>query len=183
MTVPKTLPQQIEADRIVLRRITMADAAPFYEFVRDDDNVRYMFFQDEQRTEEGATGMVEWVVNAYDTDDPVCIFAIADKETGDYLGNLGAQTMEGTSDTEFFYALLPAYRGKGYVTEAVKTFLSYLFGEGLHTAVAIIVPENEASIRVVNRLQAIYIGEVEIHGNPGLRYEVTREIFERWGSS
>ena len=180
---PKSIPQQIVANRLMLRRLMMADADAFYEFVSVDENVRYMFFEDEQRTQDGSRGMVEWVVNAYDSEEPVCIFAIADKDTGVYLGNLGAQTMEGTSDTEVFYALLPQYRGQGYVTEAVKTFLGYLFGEGIHTAVAIIVPENAASIRVVERLDARFAGECEIHGQAGLRYEIDKTIVERWDSA
>ena len=126
MTLKKN-PEQIEAGRLVLRRIRLDDADPFYEFVSDDESAKYMFFEDEQRTKEGARGMVEWVANAYDTDEPTCILTIADKKTGDYMGNLGAQTMEGTTDTEFFYTLLPQYRGKGYVTEAVRTFLIFLF--------------------------------------------------------
>lgn len=179
---PKHLPRQIDGDRIVLRRFTMADAEPFYKFLRDDDNVRYMFFADEHRTRDGAFGLVEWVVNAYDTDNPACIFVIADKTTGDYIGHIGAQTMKDSTDTEIFYTLLPQHRGKGYMTEAVKTFLSYLFEEGIHTAVAIILPDNIASIRVVERLNAHCAGDFEIHGQPGLRYEIPREIFERWAS-
>lgn len=178
--IPKKLPTKIEADRVVLRRIRMDDAEPFYSFV-SDESARYMFFTDEQRTQEGATDMVEWVVNAYDTDAPSCIFAIADKKTGDYMGNLGAETMEGTSDTEFFYTLLPQYRGHGYVTEAVRTFLMFLFDEGIQTAVAIIVPDNEVSIHVIARLQAHLVGDYEIHGQRGLRYEINRETVQQWG--
>jgi len=177
---PKTLPETIEAETCMLRRIRLDDAEPFYRFVSDDDSVQYMFFEDEQRTEEGSRGMIEWVVNAYDTDEPVCIFAIADKDTGEYMGNLGAQTMKGTDDTEFFYALLPDYRGQGYVTDAVRAFVSYLFDEGITLAVAIIVPENEASKRVVKRLGARFAGECVIHGNDGLRYEIDRAIVDTW---
>lgn len=178
---PKKIPEQIDADRLILRRIRMDDAEPFYAFVSNYESAKYMFFEDEQRTKEDARGMVEWVANAYDTDEPTCILAIADKKTGDYMGNLGAQTMEGTTDTEFFYALLPQYRGKGYVTEAVKTFLTFLFDEGIQMAVAIIVPENEASLRVMARLQARLIGDYEIHGQRGLRYEINRETCQQWG--
>lgn len=177
---PKSLPQAIPAQHSILRRLTLDDAEPFYQFVQDDANVQYMFFEDEQRTEAGSRGMVEWVVNAYDTDDPVCIFAIADKETGAYMGNLGAQTMEGTTDTEFFYALLPQYRGQGIVTDAVKTFVRYLFSKGIKLAVAIIVPENKASIHVVERLNARFAGECLIHGNDGLRYEIDADIVQSW---
>lgn len=177
---PKTLPKTIEAQSCVLRRIRMDDADPFYRFVSDDESVQYMFFEDEQRTREGSKGMIEWVINAYETDDPVCIFAIADKDTGDYMGNLGAQTMKGTEDTEFFYALLPEYRGKGYVTDAVRTFVRWLFDEGIKLAVAIIVPENDASQQVMKRLNARFAGECLIHGNAGLRYEVDRAIVDTW---
>ncbi len=177
---PKTLPQTIDAKKSTLRHLTESDAEPFYRFVSNDDNVRYMFFEEEQRTVEGAKGMIEWVVNAYESDDPVCIYAIADKATGAYMGNLGAQTMEGTDDTEFFYALLPEYRGQGYVTDAVKAFVTYLFDEGIQLAVAIIVPENDASTQVVNRLGARFAGDCLIHGNAGLRYEIDRPLMETW---
>ena len=182
MTTSKHLPQQIEGNRITLRRFTMADAEPFYKFLREDDNVRYMFFTDNQRTKDGAIGLVKWVTGTYDTDDPACILVIADKSTGDYVGHIGAATLKDSTDTEIFYTLLPQHRGKGYMNEAVKTFLGYLFEEGIHTAVAIIVPDNTASIKVMERLHAQFAGDFEIHGQPGLRYEITRAIFERWGS-
>lgn len=179
---PKTIPERINSKRLILRRIQPEDTQPFYNFLRDDDNVRFMFFTDEQRTFEGAKSMIDWTINSYDSDEPVCIFAIADKVTGDYMGNLGAQPMEGTSDTEFFYTLLPKYRGQGYVTEALEVFLSFLFEEGIQQAVAIIVPGNDASIRVVNHFNARFAGEVEIHGNAGLRYEIDHAIFQEWKS-
>lgn len=178
--IPKALPEQIEGERVCLRRITMADAKPFYDFVHDDENVQYMFFTDEQRSKEGATSMVEWVVNAYDTGESICIYAIADVETGEYMGNLGAQTMEGTDDTEFFYSLLPQFRGQGYVTEAVRLFLRFLFDEGIQMAVAIIIPENKTSIQVVERLKARFAGDCLIHGNQGLRYEIDQAIVQEW---
>lgn len=178
--IPNTLPHVINAEKSMLRRITMDDAQPFYRFVHDDENVRYMFFEDEQRTVEGSKAMIQWVVDAYDSDNPVCIYAIADNMTGDYLGNLGAQTMEGTDDTEIFYALLPEHRGKGIVTDAVRTFVKYLFDEGIQLAVAIIVPENVPSIQVVNRLDARFAEECLIHGKAGLRYEIDKAIVKSW---
>ncbi len=177
---PKKLPKVIEGQKVNLRRIRTEDIEPFYRFVNDDENVQYMFFEDEQRTREGARGMVEWVVNAYETDEPVCIFAIADKDTDEYMGNLGAQTMKNTDDTEFFYALLPKYRGHGYVTDAVRTFVSYLFGAGIRLAVAIIVPENVASKQVMARLDAKFAGHCLIHGEAGLRYEIDQDIVNIW---
>jgi len=178
--IPKSLPQTIAAETCALRRLTMADAEPFYRFVSDDDSVQYMFFEDEQRTKDGARGMVEWVVNAYDTDESVCIFAIADKATGEYMGNLGAQTIKDTDETEFFYALLPQFRGQGHVTSAVKAFLRFMFDKGIQLAVAFIVPENSASIRVVNRLNARFAGEAELHGTPAVRYDIDRTIVKSW---
>lgn len=178
--LPKKLPHTIHANYSVLRRLKIEDIDPFHRFVSNDNNVQYMFFEDEQRTYDGAKAMIEWTINSYETDTPVWIFAIADKTTDEYLGNVGAQVMEGTTDIEFFYTLLPEHHGQGYVDDALRAFLTYLFKGGIETAVAIIVPENQASIKVAERLKARFIGHVKVNGNSGIRYEIDKDTSLHW---
>ena len=175
--IPKHIPQCIDGQLCMLRRIRMDDVTPFYRYVSDDESVQYMFFEDAQRTAEGARGLVEAVCVSYDTDEPACILAIADPETGEYMGNLGAQSIA-NNQTEIFYALLPEYRGKGYVTDAVKTFVQWLFAEGVPSVVAFIIPANVASLRVMQRLNAMLIGDAELHGHPALRYDITPNMLD-----
>jgi [ribosomal protein S5]-alanine N-acetyltransferase len=177
----KAIPAKIEAERIDLRCLRLADVEPFYEFVHDE-SAKYLYFTDEQRTRDGARELVESVIDSYDTDSPSSIFAISDKETGDFVGHVGATSIENTNDLELFYALLPKYRGKGYVTDAVRTFIAFLLDSDIETVVAIIELENEASIAVMTRLHARFAGECEIHGNLGHRYEFYREITQLWSS-
>lgn len=177
---PKVLPERIVSKRILLRRIQVGDTLPFYEFLRDEDNVRYMFYSEEQRTLEGAKMLVDETIASYDTPDPACSFAIADFARGDYLGHIGAQAFQNTSDMEIFYTLLPQYRGQGYVTEALEAFLDYLFADGTMRVVAIIMPENVSSRRVINRFGAECAGEIVVHGKIALRYGLDRETFEQW---
>lgn len=171
------VPEKLKTERLILRRLVPEDVQPFYDFISDDDATRYMVFTPEQRTYEGAKGMIDYSISAYDTDEAVFVLAIAD-QAGNYLGSLGAAPTESPQEVEFFYTLLPQYHGKGYATEATRKLMRYLFETtSAEALVAYVFHDNAASIRVLERLGLANMGDVMREGNAGLKYKITRDEF------
>jgi RimJ/RimL family protein N-acetyltransferase len=165
------VPQQIETDRLLLRRLTDADIQPFYRFLSDPDSTRYMAFTDEQKTNEGATAMVEATIASYDTDAAIFVLAITLKDSGEYIGSLGASPDPDADATEIFYTLLPEYRGKGYAVEATKHLVDYLQNkEQASRITAYVMTDNAPSIRVAERLGMTFDADVVREGHEGSRY-------------
>ena len=79
------------------------------------------------------------------------LFAIRLKETGKLIGIILICEKKERS-CEIGYGIGSAYWGRGYVTEATKRFLEYLFCErGFETVYASYFPGNEASRRVMEK--------------------------------
>jgi RimJ/RimL family protein N-acetyltransferase len=170
------VPQQIETDRLLLRRLTDADIQPFYRFLSDPDSTRYMAFTDEQKTNEGATAMVEATIASYDTDAAIFVLAITLKDSGEYIGSLGASPDPDADATEIFYTLLPEYRGKGYAVEATKHLVDYLQNEEQASRItAYVMNDNAPSIRVAERLGMTFDADVVREGHEGSRYLLTTQ--------
>jgi RimJ/RimL family protein N-acetyltransferase len=170
------VPQQIETDRLLLRRLTDADIQPFYRFLSDPDSTRYMAFTDEQKTNEGATAMVEATIASYDTDAAIFVLAITLKDSGEYIGSLGASPDPDADATEIFYTLLPEYRGKGYAVEATKHLVDYLQNEEQASRItAYVMTDNAPSIRVAERLGMTFDADVVREGHEGSRYLLTTQ--------
>ncbi len=93
---------------------------------------------------------------------------------GTVIGSLGFKGPVEKGEVEVGYGIDEAYRGKGYATEAVKAAIDWAFKE---EAVAFVMaetePDNEASQRVLHKLDFIQCGE----GQEGPRFER-----RRWGA-
>ena len=168
------VPQQLETDRLILRRLIKDDIQPFYKFMSDPESTRHMAFTDEQKNLEGAKEMVEWTITSYATDDAVFVLAITLKDGGDYIGSLGASPDPDADATEIFYTLLPDYRGKGYAVEAAKRLVNYLQNEEQTSRItAYVMTGNAPSIRVAERLGMTFDADVVREGHEGSRYLLT----------
>lgn len=85
------------------------------------------------------------------------MFAILDRETGDYLGECGLFVPPMPGPLALRYALVKSAWGKGYAPEASAAVIEDAFGRlALDELVAGVVPHNAPSIRVMEKLGFIY---------------------------
>jgi [ribosomal protein S5]-alanine N-acetyltransferase len=94
------------------------------------------------------------------------IWVLRDPATGGVagLGVLRHLDVEGADEVELGYALLPAYWGRGLATEIARTCVRLgLDTLALPSLVAITLPENRASQRVMGKAGLVYERTIE-HG-------------------
>jgi RimJ/RimL family protein N-acetyltransferase len=151
---------EIRTDRLLLRPYRPDEAALIGQLMRDD---RVFFW----RTAEVEDTDIAEVLARSLALRPLGLgwFAIFLFRTGAFVGNVVLQPLPETDEIEIGYHLVPEHWGNGYATEAGRALLDYGFRElGLPRIVAVALPENEASQRVLKRLGLSYI-EDRIHAD------------------
>jgi RimJ/RimL family protein N-acetyltransferase len=85
------------------------------------------------------------------------MWAVHEKSTGRFVGRCGLQALADTSEIELGYALHRAFWGQGLATEAAMAAIQFGFETiGLSRIVAIALPENLASRRVIEKTGLVF---------------------------
>ncbi len=107
-------------------------------------------------------------------------YTLSLKSTGEKIGFCGLYDRDGLEGLDIGFALLPQFYKKGYSFEACQPLLAFAFNEKNYSKVsAITVPENKASIALIEKLGFSYIKDIELEGDDAtLRlYELTKENY------
>ena len=141
--------------RLVIRRFTAADAAPFARYRSIPEVARYQSWNAPYPLEQ-ARAFVGWLEDGH-PDDPGEWFqlAIATREAPDRLiGDCGFRARgDEPAIADVGFTLDPAAQGHGYATEAGGELLRYLFEDrGKHKVCADCDTRNDASWRLLERL-------------------------------
>jgi len=162
------VPREIPTDRLLLRRHIAADLEPFLEFLNHPTATRDMAFTPEQKSRDGAKGMLDYVIASYDSPAPVFSLTIVDPQTGLYLGSCGLNPMTQAGDVEIYYTVMPAYQRNGFATEASAALLDHLWKTTSTKRVfAFVVPTNVASVQVARKLGFVDDGPVHRDAQSG----------------
>jgi len=155
----------IETERLILRRLTLDDAAFIHELVNDPDWLRYIGDKG-VRTLEDARGYLEkGPIDMY-ARLGFGLFRVEQRSDGAVIGLCGLIKRDTLDDVDIGFAFLPAYRAQGYAREAAQATLDYA-RDVLHLGriVAIVSPNNRDSAKLLEKV--------------GLREERRLEIAER----
>lgn len=101
-----------------------------------------------------------------------CIF----KETGEIIGFCGLKFLPELDEVDVGYRFLPQYWGRGLATEACLASLEFGFGTlSLDKIIGLVLSENTASIRVLEKAGMRADGKCVYGGVVALRYAKCRE--------
>ena len=93
------------------------------------------------------------------------------KETQTIIGFCGLKYLPDLDAVDVGYRFLPQYWGRGLATEACVASLNFGFNTlGLDQIIGLVVPENAASIRVLEKAGMQSNGELSLDGTVVLRY-------------
>ena len=86
----------------------------------------------------------------------------------------GLKYLDEFGEVDVAYRLIPAHWGRGLATEVAKASVQFGFTNlGLKRIVGLAMPENIASIRVLEKAGLRYMGTVPFWGKPFSKYVVT----------
>jgi RimJ/RimL family protein N-acetyltransferase len=144
-------PFELESERLRLRRFSLNDLPSFLSYRSDPEVARY----------QGWGGMNEAQARAFieaQRLQPVARagewlqIALERRADGQHIGDVAMKT-DGEGQAEFGYTLARAFQVQGYMTEAARRLLGFLFAElGLHRVSARADVRNTPSQRVLERL-------------------------------
>lgn len=128
------LPEQIDGDRVILRKHRPELAELMFSFIEKDRDrlARYLPWVEFTQSIEDersyiSLALVKW--EAYEVYD----FGIFDKISGFYMGNIGVHHISWENECcEFGYWILGQFEGKGFVADAVSTLERACFAAGFH---------------------------------------------------
>ena len=166
----------METERLMLDSIKESDKEDYFINISHDKKVLETFICRYAETVE------EFDFSSYPGRQD--LFAIRLKETGRLIGILTCFD-EKDGSCEIGYGIGSRYWNQGYATEAVRSFLEFLFTEkGLHTVYASFFTGNDASRRVMEKCGMQYDhyspGELEYLGirRDLIYYSITREQWQ-----
>lgn len=167
----------VETERLILRHVQLSDAQAMYRVFGDAEVMRY---GDGVQTE---AWVRDWLRKCLEHDYPTWGFgpwAVVEKASRDVIGYCGLfhfPDVGGQPEVEIGYRLARAFWGRGYATEAVLTVRDYGFNTlGLPRLIAMIDPQNAASIRVAEKAGMRYEKDVMFAGytHPDRVYAIAR---------
>ena len=142
----------LQTERLCLRESRLADAEVIYAVLSSDTVTRYYSLSPLASVEE-ARALVERRAAAFRRQERIR-WAIARREDDAVLGSCGYVHWDRESRrAEVGYELHPDWQGRGLMYEALTAMLSFGFTQmDLNRVEALVVPENEPSLRLLRRL-------------------------------
>lgn len=154
---------QLETSRFVLRQAQHADADDLYQLYADQAVVQYMSFIPFTSVDEALDEM-KWYERIF-AEQSGLRWMIEDRETSKVIGTCGFLAYEQEHHrTELGYDLSSAYWGKGIMKEVASCIIQFGFEQmKLNKIEAKIEPDNQASIRLVEKLGFVQEGLLRQH--------------------
>jgi [ribosomal protein S5]-alanine N-acetyltransferase len=122
------------------------------------------------RTEQSLVSFIEhWQKRNYG------IWAIVENVSSKMIGYCGLRYLNELDEVEVLYGLGKTYWNRGIVTEAAKASISYGFNVAkLDKIIAMVLPENQASKRVIEKAGLNYEKQIHMFNLDGLYYSIIR---------
>jgi ribosomal-protein-alanine N-acetyltransferase len=142
----------LSTDRLTLRLPAEADADFFVRLLNDADWLRFIGDRG-VRNPADARSYIEEKLLASFRQHGFGLWVVESRADGKALGICGLLKRDTLDDIDVGFAFLPEARGVGYGTEAARRVLEFAAADlGLSRIVAITVPANAPSARLLERL-------------------------------
>jgi [ribosomal protein S5]-alanine N-acetyltransferase len=146
----------IETERLKLRRLTTDDAEFILELLNEPSFIRNIGNKGVRTIEGARLYILNGPVASYERHG-FGLYMVELKESGARAGICGLIKRESLADVDVGFAFLPRFWSKGYAFESASAVKAYALGNlGLARIVAIVNPDNEGSIRVLEKLGLKY---------------------------
>ena len=164
----------LETERLLLREFDEDDVEPFHTLLSSPDVIRYTLDPG------GGSKNVEHTLEILRS-HPLADYrnygfgrwACVDKASGRVIGFAGLKYLEESGEVDLGYRLLPTHWGLGLATEAGRAILHHGFTRlGLTRIIASVVPDNVASVQVLEKLGFMFEPPFEYEGHALAQYMI-----------
>jgi RimJ/RimL family protein N-acetyltransferase len=142
----------IETQRLVLRRLGTDDAEFILDLLNQPSFLRYIGDKEVRNNEDAIRYIQTGPVASYERFG-FGLYLVELKETGVSIGICGLLKRDSLPDVDIGFAFLPSYWSRGYGLESAAAVMTYgREALGLRRIVAITSPDNDASIRLLEKI-------------------------------
>lgn len=151
-TKRKTALKVLETQRLVLRRLSAADAPFVLELLNDPAWLEHIGDRGVRTLDDARAYLAAGPVAMY-AEHGFGLYLVEVREDGASAGICGLVRRDFLDDVDLGFAFLPRYRGRGYAYEAASAVLDYAAAVlGLERVAAIATAHNERSGRLLEKL-------------------------------
>ena len=157
----------------MLRRLVPEDLDSLYTLYRDPE-IRH-YFPEGTLSRDDTREELEWHQHGHPRHPELGLWATIYKETGEFVGRCGLipWTIDGAPEVEVAYMIDKHFQRQGLGAEAARALVQYGFAQlRLRRIVALIDPENVASIHTAQRAGLSFEREFEMDGVRGSLFAV-----------
>lgn len=164
----------IRTHRTLLRHFTPEDVDAFYRMGSDPAVTRYTAdpgggFRDREHAMEilVAHPIADYAKHGYGR------MAVVWQETDAVIGFCGLKYLDEFDEVDLGFRLFPEFWGMGLATETGRAVLAHGFDElELEQVIALVLPANTGSIRVLEKLGLSKTGRIDYDGHDAWRYVI-----------
>ena len=166
----------LETARLEFRQFTSEDLDKLIELRSDEVVIKYLGGKRLQNPE-AIEKRLQAYINSYEKHGfGVC--ATIWKETGEMIGWSGLMPLEELGETEVGYGMVKKFWGKGIGYESAMAWLKYAFETaGLERIVALSIPENTGSWRIMEKCGMKYEKNTIHFGTECVLYAISKDEF------
>ena len=142
----------LETDRLILRQFSIDDADFILRLLNEPSFIRNIGDRGVRTLEDARSYLTRVPIASYERNG-FGLYLVVLKESGESIGMCGLIKRDALEDVDIGYAFLPEYWSKGYAVESAQAVKDYARDViGLKRLVAITDPENQGSIRVLEKI-------------------------------
>ena len=165
---------EIETSRLRLRMFTPGDLDALSQITGDPEVMRYLGTSG-ARSREKTKNTIDAILRHWE-EHGFGIWAVEHKADQRLIGWCGLQMLEKTPEIEIAYLLARDYWNQGLATEAGRAAIEYGFnGLKLERIVAIALPENVGSSRVMEKIGMKYERDAHYYNVDVVYYALERD--------
>jgi RimJ/RimL family protein N-acetyltransferase len=165
------VPLPLTTERLRLRPATLDDVGTWLAIRRDAEKLWYG--KPRSTLEDARRNLMNHI--ARQEQHGFGVWAVELRSSGQLIGAAGLSPLAESTEIEVGYRFLEEHRGKGYATEAARASIAFGFEElNLDHIVAVALPTNSASRRVMEKCGMSFVGLTTHHGEPHVKYAIAR---------
>jgi len=142
----------LETERLDLRQLVVEDAAFILELLNEPAFIQNIGDRGVRTLDDARSYISDGPISSYERHG-FGLYRVDLRQSGEAIGICGLLKRDTLANVDIGFALLERFRSKGYATEAasaVRTFAQEVVG--LDRLVAVVARDNQASIRVLEKI-------------------------------